>query len=95
MLQPVKKIEIILSDLEVPALLKILKKNDIENYTLISNVSGRGSSGYSGDNLLTNSYIMLICTKLEKADEICLAIEPLLKKLGGISIVSDAQWIAH
>lgn len=95
MLQSVKKVEIIVSYLEVPAVLRILKNNSIEGYTVINNVSGSGEHGYSGDDLITNSYIMVICTKLEMAEQLSIAMQPLLKKLGGIFIVTDAQWIAH
>lgn len=95
MLQSVKKVEIIVSYLEVPAVLRILKKNSIECYTVINNVSGSGEHGYSGDDSITNSYIMIICTKLEMAEQLSIAMQPLLKKLGGIFIVTDAQWIAH
>jgi nitrogen regulatory protein PII len=95
MLQSVKKVEIIVSYLEVSAVLKILKKNDIKRYTVINNVSGSGEHGYSGDDLITNSYIMIICTELEMAERLSIAMQPLLKKLGGIFIITDAQWIAH
>jgi nitrogen regulatory protein PII len=95
MLQAVKKVEIIVNYLEVSAVLKILKKNSVKNYTVINNVSGSGEHGYSGDDLITNSYIMIICTELEMSTQLSKAIEPLLKKLGGIFIVSDAEWIAH
>jgi nitrogen regulatory protein PII len=95
MLQAVKKIEIIVSNLEVPSILRILKKNLIEDYTLINNVEGSGAHGYTGDNSLMNSYIIIILTDLELAIKASDAIQPLLKKLGGILILSDAQWIAH
>lgn len=95
MLQPIKKIEIIVSYLEVSAVLKILKKNSINRYTVINNVSGSGEHGYSGDDLITNSYIMIICTELELAEQLSIAMQPLLKKLGGIFIITDGQWIAH
>lgn len=95
MLQPIKKIEIIVSYLEVPAVLKILKKNLVKRYTVINNVSGSGEHGYSGDDLITNSYIMIICTELELAEQLSLAMQPLLKKLGGIFIITDGQWIEH
>ncbi len=95
MLQPVKKVEIIVSYLEVPAVLKILKKNLVKRYTVINNVSGSGEHGYAGDDLITNSYIVIICTELEMAEQLSNAMQPLLKKLGGIFIISDAQWIAH
>ena len=95
MLQPIKKIEIIVSYLEVPAVLKILKKNLVKRYTVINNISGSGEHGYSGDDLITNSYIMIICTELELAEQLSTAMQPLLKKLGGIFIITDGQWIAH
>ena len=95
MLQPIKKIEIIVSYLEVPAVLKVLKKNSIDRYTVINNVSGIGEHGYSGDDLITNSYIMIVCTELELAEQLSIAMQPLLKKMGGIFIITDGQWIAH
>ena len=95
MLQPVRKIEIIVSYLEVPAVLKVLKKNLVKNYTVINNVSGSGEHGYSGDDLITNSYIMIICTELEMAEQLSKSMQPLLKKMGGIFVVTEAQWIAH
>jgi nitrogen regulatory protein PII len=95
MLESVKKIEIIVSGLEVPSVLKVLKKNGIERYTTINNVSGCGEHGCYGDDLTTNSYIMIICPELEMAEQLSNAMQPLLKKFGGIFIVTDAQWIAH
>jgi len=95
MLESVKKIEIIVSDPEVPSVLKILKKHQIERYTIIHNVSGCGEHGSYGDDLITNSYIMIICPNPEIIEPLSNAIQPLLNKLGGIFIVNDAQWIAH
>jgi nitrogen regulatory protein PII len=95
MLQSVKKVEIIVNCLEVTAILKILKKHMIVNYTVIDNVSGSGEHGYSGDDLITNSYIMIICTELAMPEKLSIEMKPLLKKMGGIFIVTDAQWIAH
>jgi nitrogen regulatory protein PII len=95
MLQSVKKVEIIVSVLEVPQVLKILRKNQIINYTVIENVSGSGEHGLSGDDLLTNTYIMAIFTDVALVEQLAAALKPLLKKLGGIFVVTDAQWIAH
>jgi nitrogen regulatory protein PII len=95
MLESVKKVEIIVTHLEVSSILKILKKNGIERYTIINNVSGCGEHGCYGDDLITNSYIMIICPDLEMPEQLSKAMQPLLNKLGGIFIVTDAQWIAH
>ncbi|MGL5034742.1 MAG: P-II family nitrogen regulator [Microcystaceae cyanobacterium] len=95
MLESVKKVEIIVSQLEVSAVLKIIKKNGIERYTIINNVSGWGEHGRYGDDLITNSCIMIICSNSAVAEQLSEAMQPLLKKLGGIFIITDAQWIAH
>jgi nitrogen regulatory protein PII len=95
MLQSVKKVEIIVSSLEVPAVLKILKKNLVVNYTVIENVSGRGATGLHGDDLMTNTYIMVICLEATMVDQLAIGLKPIMKKLGGIFVVTDAQWIAH
>ena len=95
MLKSVKKIEIIVSELEVPVILKILKKNLVKNYTVMNNLSGSGEHGYSGDDLITNSCIMVICTEPDLPEQLSKVMEPLMKKLGGIFIVTDVQWIAH
>lgn len=95
MLKNVKKVEIIVSELEVADVLKILKKNLVKNYTVINSLSGSGEHGYSGDDLITNSCIMVICTEPEMPEQLSKAMGPMMKKLGGIFIVTDAQWIAH
>jgi nitrogen regulatory protein PII len=95
MLQSVKKVEIIVSSLEVPAVLKILKKNLVVNYTIIENVSGRGENGLHGDDLMTNTYIMIICLEATLVEQLAIGLKPIMKKLGGIFVVTDAQWIAH
>jgi nitrogen regulatory protein PII len=94
-LKPVKKVEIIVSELEVAAILKVLKKNLVKNYTVINNLSGSGEHGYSGDDLITNSCIMVICTEPDLPEQLSKAMEPIMKKLGGIFIVTEGQWIAH
>jgi hypothetical protein len=94
-LKSVQKVEIIVSELEVNTILKILKKNLVKNYTVINNLSGSGEHGYSGDDLITNSCIMIICTDPEMPEQLSKATGPLLKKMGGIFIVTEAQWIAH
>lgn len=94
----VKKIEIITNSLELPQVLKILEKAGVSGYTIIENVTGTGDRGRILNDLatqaLTNGYVMSICTEKQE-HQLVKAIEPVLKKFGGVCIVSDAQWIAH
>jgi nitrogen regulatory protein PII len=95
MLQPVKKLEIVIHDGEIPAITKVFSKCGISGYTIIPNIMGRGAGGLSGDDLQGNSYIMAICTEEAQATAIMSKLEPILKRMGGICVVTDANWIVH
>ncbi len=43
---------------------------------------------------LTNVYILSVCNQ-EKEQEVVGAVTPILKKYGGVCIISDAKWIEH
>lgn len=97
-MEAVKKIEIITNSLEIPKVLAILDKAGVSGYTVIENVTGSGHRGRVIDDLethvLTNGYVMSICTEAQE-HELVASIRPVIKKYGGVCIVSDAKWIAH
>jgi nitrogen regulatory protein PII len=96
--ETVKKIEIITNSLELTKVLEILEKSGISEYTVIENITGKGHRGRVIDDLethtLTNVYVMSICTESQE-QKLAEAIRPLIKKYGGICIVSDVKWIAQ
>lgn len=65
---------------------------------MIKDVLGKGERGLmSGDELtdtFKNSYIFTVCDE-EKALKIVQDIRPLLKRFGGVCIVSDVMWLIH
>ena len=97
-MQPVKRIEIIMDFPELAKIVKILNSLGISGYTVIRDVTGSGDRGLrQGDELtdvFKNSYVMTACPE-EKMQEIVEAIRPLLKRFGGICLVSDAEWVIH
>ncbi|BCL34343.1 P-II family nitrogen regulator [Nostoc sp. MS1] len=97
-MEAVKKIEIITNSLELPKVLDILDKTGVSGYTVIETVTGKGDRGRVINDLethtLTNGYVMSICTEKQE-QELVEAIQPVIKKYGGVCIVSDAKWIAH
>jgi nitrogen regulatory protein PII len=96
-MEPIKKVEIITNSLEIPQVLKILDKVGVSGYTIIEDVSGKGDRGRvinDLDHTLTNGYVISACTT-EQEYELVEAMRPILKKFGGVCIVSDAKWIAH
>jgi nitrogen regulatory protein PII len=94
----VKKVEIVTISLEIAQVLRILDKLGISGYTVIKDVTGKGDRGRVIDDLeteaLTNGYVMSICTEGQE-QQVVEAIQPILKKYGGVCIVSDAKWIVH
>ncbi|BAY28009.1 nitrogen regulatory protein P-II [Calothrix sp. NIES-2100] len=97
-MESVKRLEIITNSLEIPQVIKILDKIGVSGYTIIKDVTGKGDRGSIIDDLeiqaLTNAYVLSICTE-EQEYQVVDAITPILKKFGGVCIVSDAKWIAH
>ncbi|MEO6699256.1 MAG: hypothetical protein ABIM24_07780 [Paraperlucidibaca sp.] len=98
-MQAIKKVEIIIEYLELPRLLALLKKASITvGYTVIKEAVGSGGrgeragNGFSGE--LTNSYLLIACSE-DEANRIVEIVQPILKRFGGVCLVSDAMWVKH
>ena len=98
-MQAIKKVEIIINCLELPRLLALIKKEGIAvGYTVIKEAVGSGGRGNrTGDGLsgeLTNSYLLIACSE-DEAQRIVEIVRPILKRFGGVCLVSDAMWVKH
>ncbi len=98
-MQAVKKVEIIIDYLELPRLLELIQEEStVVGYTVIKEVIGSGrrgertGDGFSGE--LTNSYILIACSE-DEAQRIVEIVQPILKRYGGVCLVSDAMWVKH
>lgn len=93
-----KKIEVVIDSYHLEKVIEVFDKNGIGGYTVIKDVLGKGERGLmSGDELtdtFKNSYIFTVCDE-EKALKIVQDIRPLLKRFGGVCIVSDVMWLIH
>lgn len=97
-MQPVHKVEIIISSLELNKVLKVLETVDISGYTVINPTSGKGDRGYVESDLgreFSNSYILTVCTNEKQLRLLTEKITPLLRKVGGICLVTEAAWLNH
>ncbi|NWF49008.1 MAG: transcriptional regulator [Ignavibacteriaceae bacterium] len=97
-MKSVKKLEIVTVSVELPRILERFEKRGVEGYTIIREVTGKGKRGLQDGDELTdvfkNSYLMIACPE-EQVNEIIEIVRPIIKKYGGICLVSDAQWILH
>jgi nitrogen regulatory protein PII len=97
-MQSVHKVEIIVSSLKLDRVLKILDKIDVSGYTVIDNTIGKGDRGFTDtdlDRVFSNAYILTVCTNNQQLDLLTEEITPVLKKVGGICLVTAATWISH
>ena len=97
-MKPVKKVEIVIDALEVPRILERLEGMDIKGYTVIREAHGKGDRGTRPGDVFTglfdNNYLMIACSEDQSA-RIVETIRPVLKRLGGVCLVSDAMWVLH
>ena len=97
-MQPVKKLEIILDAPEERSVTSLLDRAGVSGYTVIRNIAGKGGRGIQrGDELtdvFSNVLIMTACTPAE-ADRAIELLRPLLRRVGGLCLVSDAAVISH
>ncbi|MEI6233627.1 MAG: transcriptional regulator [Planctomycetota bacterium] len=95
---PVKRVEIITCSVEIDSILKAIHVSGATGYTEVRDVAGSGERGLrDGADLsdaFRNTMIVTACTA-EQATVLIDKIRPILKRRGGMCLVSDAQWIIH
>lgn len=97
-MKAVKRIEIVIDAAHAPDVLAALRGAGAPGYTVFRDVNGMGDRGVRGGdslgNVFRNCYVLVACDP-HIADQIADAVGPLLKRHGGIYLVSDAEWLQH
>ncbi len=97
-MKAVKRVEIVTDAIELDRVLELLDQSGVSGYTVIRHVEGKGQRGVrSGDDLtrvFQNSYVLAACTQDEVA-RVVAAVRPVLQRVGGMCLVSDAHWLLH
>lgn len=97
-MQAAYKVEIIISTLELTEVIDILDTLKFTGYTVIKNVSGKGERGFSENDLgrvFSNSYIVTACTNEKQLNFLIEEMKPLLKKVGGVFLMTDVELLEH
>ena len=94
-LNPVKKLEIIIEGEHQEFATDLLDRADVKGYTIVGNLSGKGSQGFHEVHLMFNEDEVLIMIIAAVPEEL---VEPLLEgcapffdKHSGVVFVSDIQ----
>lgn len=97
-MKKVKRVEIVVEALEKQTIIELLKENHLAHYTLYKHVAGHGERGMRDDQVFGDKFenvaFVLACPE-ESIANLIESIRPVLKKFGGICLVSDAQWVIH
>lgn len=97
-MKAVKRVEFVVDAMALEDVLASLSEININAYTIIRDASGRGERGLRGGDIFggtfDNSYVLIACSD-DESKQIVEILRPLLKRLGGMCMVSDAQWVLH
>jgi len=95
---PMKRVEIVIDALELSAVTALLDQAGVSGYTVTHEVTGKGHRGdRSGDDLagaLRNAYVLVACTDAQ-ARAVAEAVRPILRRFGGICLLTDCLWVEH
>ncbi|MEO1081131.1 MAG: transcriptional regulator [Pseudomonadota bacterium] len=94
-----KRIEIVLERSHSDQLDRALREAGANAYTVIQNVGGSGDRGYRRADDVTdtdeNCVFILAVEDVDLMQRIVEAVRPILRRCGGMCLVSDAQWLVH
>ncbi len=90
-----KKLEIIVKGEDMDFVIDLLEKAGVSGYTIVHNLSGKGSHGFHEGHLLFNeedTLVMIISVMPDKlVDVIMEGITPFLNKKSGVVFISNVM----
>ncbi|NPA32176.1 MAG: P-II family nitrogen regulator [Aquificae bacterium] len=94
-LYEMKKVEIIVRGEDMDFVIDLLERAGVRGYTIIHNLSGKGSHGFHEGHLLFNEedvLVMIISVMPEEQVEAVLeGLTPFFNKHSGVAFVSDVR----
>ena len=96
-MQPVKRVEIVVDSPEVPDLLALLRREQFGGYTVFAHLSGGGDRGERRDDEPSGggNACVLVAVPEPRLPRLVELVRPVLKRRGGMCLVSDASWVLH
>lgn len=97
-MREVKRFEIITPSSAFKAISLIFDKAGIKGYTVIPEVKGSGDRGYqAADEIseISGNIVIITAVKPENEEELAELLRPMLKRYGGVCLVTDAKWLRH
>ncbi len=96
-MEAIKRVEIIVAQPDLPRLRRQLDALGL-NYSVFHHVTGKGDRGTRDDDEVTGVFgnVCVLCAcPPPKVTALVDIVRPILKRSGGLCIVSDAQGVVH
>lgn len=93
-----KRVEIIVGNYDLPQLLRLLNQQQINAYTLIPDIKGNGDRGLRDADGLTEAFkncMLLLYCSIESWEKLKEPLRELIKKVGGMVVLSDCEILLH
>jgi len=97
-MKPVKRLEIVVDEAELPRLLDALDAAGVGGYTVLRDAQGKGRRGRRGGDGLSGEFsngVVIIAVPADDVRRIVDLVRPILVRHGGIALLSDAEWVVH
>ena len=97
-MRDVKRIEIVVEAPQEEAIRQLIEDAGIDGFTLMHAAAGRGQRGDRTSDGLSSAFqnvVFLIAAPEEETAAFVEEVRPILKRTGGICLVSDARWLKH
>ena len=97
-MRPVKRLEIVVDAPYTTRVTRLLERHDLPGWTLLRGASGRGERGARlGDEItgISNNNVIVTTCRPEQLDDLLEDLRGVLKRYGGVCLVSDAAWLTH
>ena len=94
----VKRVEVVVEAVHEPSVERLIRRAGIGGYTLLRGLAGSGDRGVRDADGLTGAsqnVCFIVAAEPEAAERLVEALRPLLKRAGGMCLVSDAGWVEH
>jgi nitrogen regulatory protein PII len=94
----VKRIELVVEAIEKEQVISCLKSINITSFTLYHHVGGSGERGIRDEGVFGEKFENVTFVVACAENQLAVVIEvlrPILKRYGGMCLVSDAKWVKH
>jgi nitrogen regulatory protein PII len=94
----VKRIELVVEAIEKEEVIASLKRINIRSFTIYHHVGGSGERGIRDEGVFGEKFenvtFVIACSE-NQVTAVIEILRPVLKRFGGMCLISDAKWVKH